>query len=246
LSGSPDFTFSPASTQRLTGNLSDLQPRAQLYITAGAFDLPLTFALDTTLLTDGYHQLTAVAYEGSNVRTQTRISQTVLVQNTPLSATLSLGLNASNVAVEAVLPFSVVANSSNVTAIELFSTGGSLGTVAGQPTANFLVSGTNLDIGLHPFYALVTASTGAQYRTQTLWLRLVGPDSPFPLSLIRPPPALSWPATAGRSYDILTFSNLANPFQLQASVVPTNSLGLWTDTNGLRQQQFYQVRTSSP
>ncbi len=246
LSGSPDFNFNLAGQQQLKSNLPDLQPRAQLYITAGAFDLPLTFALDTTRLTDGFHQLTAVAYEGSNVRTQTRITQTVRVQNTALSATLSLGLGASNVAVEAVLPFSVAANSSNVTAIELFSTGGSLGAVAGQQTAEFFVSGTNLDVGLHPFYALVTPSTGAPYRTQTLWIRLVGPDSSFPLSFAKPPPRVSWPATAGRSYDILTASNLANPFQVQTTVIPTNSLGLWTDPNGLRQQQFYQVRTSSP
>ncbi len=59
----PSFT-SGGST--LTANLSDLEPRNHLYVTAGASSLSLTFPLDTTTLPDGYHTLTAVAYEGSN------------------------------------------------------------------------------------------------------------------------------------------------------------------------------------
>jgi uncharacterized protein (TIGR03790 family) len=247
LSGSSTFNFSPAGPQTLDSNLPDLQPRAHLYVTAGATNLPLTFSLDTTALADGFHELTAVAYEGSNVRTQTRAAQTVRIANTPLSAVFTLpsyATNVTNVAVEAVLPFSVVANSGGVTNIELFSTGGSLGSVAGQSTANFSVSGTNLDVGLHPFYALVSASNGGQYRTETKWIRLLGPDAPFTISLTTPPPRVAWPATAGRSYDILSAPALASPFQLEATVTPASPFGLWTDTNGIRTQQFYSVRTS--
>ncbi len=245
LSGSSTFTFTPSGTAKLDSNLPDLQPRAHLYVTAGTTSLPLTFTLDTTTLADGFHELTAVAYEGSNVRTQTRAVQTVRIQNTPLSALFTLlSFDATNVAVEAVLPFSVVANSASVATIELFSTGGSLGSVAGQSTATFFVSGTNLDVGLHPFYALVSASNGSQYRTETKWIRLSGPDAPFSVSLTTPPPQVAWPATAGRSYDILSAPELATPFRLDATVTPTNSLGLWTDTNGIGTQQFYRVRTS--
>jgi len=245
LSGSSTFTFLPSGFQALDGNFPDLQPRAHLYVTAGATSLPLTFALDTTLLADGFHELTAVAYEGSNVRTQTRVAQTVCITNRPLSAILTLlSFDATNVAVEAVLPFSVVANSTNVATIELFSTGGSLGLVAGQSSASFSVPGTNLDVGLHPFYALVTASNGNQYRTETKWIRLVSPDVPSTLSITAPPPRLAWPATAGRSYDILSAPDLASPFQPVGTVTPATPFGLWTDTNGIGTQQFYRVRTS--
>lgn len=250
LSGSPTFAFSPSGAQKLDSNLADLQPRAHLYVTAGVTNLPLTFTLDTTALADGFHELTAVAYEGSNVRTQTRAAQTVRIQNTPLSALFTLALyatNVTNVAAEAVLPFSVVANSSNVATIELFSTGGSLGVVAGQSSANFSVPGTNLGVGLHPFYALVRAADGGQYRTETKWIRLLGPDAPFTVSLTTPPSRLAWPATAGRSYDILSAPDPANPFglwKLDATVTPASPFGLWTDTNGIGTEQFYSVRTS--
>ena len=244
LSGSPTFTFIPSGPQALNSNLSDLEPRAHLYVTAGATSLPLTFPLDTTTLADGFHELTAVAYEGSNVRTQTRVAQTVRITNSPLSAVFTLLLDATNVAVEAVLPFSVVASSTNVATIELFSTGGSLGVVTNQSSASFAVPGTNLDVGLHPFYALVTASNGNRYRTETKWIRLLGPDAPFSVSITAPPPRLAWPATAGRSYEILSAPDPASLFQPVASVTPTTPFGVWTVTNTIGTQLFYRVRTS--
>ena len=61
----------PSSAVALTQNLADLRPRNHLYVTAGASRLDLDFTLDTRTLADGYHELTAVAYEGSHVRTQT-------------------------------------------------------------------------------------------------------------------------------------------------------------------------------
>ena len=144
----------------------------------------------TTNQPDGYHELTAVAYEGSHVRTQKRVAQTVRLQNTPLSAVFTTLYGGSNTLVGATLQFSVVANTNNIAKIELFSTGGSLGSVANQSNATFSVAGTNLDLGLHPFYALVTGSDGKQYRTETRWIRLIGPDSPFSLSLKALPPVL--------------------------------------------------------
>jgi uncharacterized protein (TIGR03790 family) len=244
LSGSSSlyFNISPAGAHPFQDNLGDLRPRAHLYLSAGTTNLPLSIALNTTLLANGYHELSAVAYEGSHVRTQKRITQTVLIQNGPLSATFTTPYASSNLAVEASLPFTVVANTNTVTKIELFSTGGALTNVTGQSSATFTVAGTNLNLGLHPFYALVTTSSGQQYRTATKYLRLVGPDTPFTVSITAPPPTLSWPGTAGRSYDILATTNVATPFQLRATVVPTNSPAYWSDTNGNR--RFYRVRTS--
>lgn len=244
LSSTPTFLLLPSATNRLDANLSDLQPRNHLYLTAGANNLAFSFPFDTTALPDGYHELTAVAYEGSHVRTQTPVRQTVRVQNTPLAAAFSVLPADTNAAVEATLQFSVAANTSAVASIELFSTGGSLGVVSNQASATFSVAGTNLDLGLHPFYAVVTAGDGAQYRTETKWVRLLGLEAPFPLAVASPPPALSWPAVAGRRYDILSTDSLTNAFQVRDQVTPTNGIGQWTDFNAGSAARYYRVRTS--
>ena len=49
--------INPAGPQALDDNVSDLQPRNHLYLTAGATNLSLTFPLDTTTLSDGSHEL---------------------------------------------------------------------------------------------------------------------------------------------------------------------------------------------
>ena len=154
-------------------NLSDLQPRNHLYVTAGTGNLALTFPLDTTALTDGYHKLTAVAYEGSSVRTETAATLPVVVQNTALTATLTL-LDLTNQApVQGSYHIEVAANTNTVSLITLFSTGGALETATNESSVIFQVEGTNLWAGLHPFYAVVETSDGLRYRTQTQCVRLL-------------------------------------------------------------------------
>ncbi|HKW27997.1 MAG TPA: TIGR03790 family protein, partial [Verrucomicrobiae bacterium] len=156
----------------LTQNLSDLQPRNHLYVTGGAASLNVTFPLDTTTLADGYHSLTAVAYEGSDARTQTQVTVPVQIQNTSLTATLTL-LDLTNQApAQGIYHLQVAANTNDVSLITLFSTGGALSTATNVSTAIFQVNGTNLWAGLHPFYALVVTADGLQYRTQTQWVQL--------------------------------------------------------------------------
>jgi uncharacterized protein (TIGR03790 family) len=245
LSGSATFSLTPAGANRLDDNLPDLRPRNHLYVTAGLTSLPLTFAFDSTAQADGYHELTAVGYEGSHVRTQKRFSQNVRIQNSLLSAVFATVVGAET-ALDSVLQFSVTANTNNISKIELFSTGGSLGSVTGQSTANFSVTGTNLGVGLHPFYALVTASTGKQYRTDTKWIRLsTTAVAPFALSITAPPPTLTWPAVAGRRYDILSSTNIAIPFQLRASITASSSVAQWTETNPAAPRRFYRVQTAN-
>ncbi|HEV2327804.1 MAG TPA: TIGR03790 family protein [Verrucomicrobiae bacterium] len=161
--------FYPSPLQaRLTENLSNLESRNHLYVTAGASRLALTFPLATTNLADGYHQLTAVAYEGSNVRTETQTSVPVQIQNTPLSATLTvLGVTNSTVPVGGAFQIQVTANTNNVSLITLFSTGGAFATVTNESIAMFQVAGTNFWAGQIPFYAIVQTSSGLQFRTQT-------------------------------------------------------------------------------
>jgi hypothetical protein len=157
----------------LRQNLSDLQPRNHLYVTAGASSLALTFPLDTTTLADGYHELTAVAYEGSDSRTQTHVTKPVQIRNSSLSATLTLLDLTSPAPVQGTYHIQVAANTNNVSLITLYSTGGALGTFTNQSTATFPVAGTNLWAGLHPFYAIVKTSGGLEYRTGTQWVQLV-------------------------------------------------------------------------
>jgi uncharacterized protein (TIGR03790 family) len=157
--------YAPQGT--LTENLSNLEPRNHLYVTAGAPSLALMFPLTTMNLADGYHLLTAVAYEGSDVRTETQTTVPVQIQNTSLSATLTLLDLTNSAPSEGIYHIQVTANTNTVSLITLYSTGGALGAVANVSSAVFQVAGTNLWAGLHPFYAVVQTSDGLAYRTQT-------------------------------------------------------------------------------
>ena len=241
ISGSSSFIIQDPGTNHLDDNVSDLQPRNHLYLTAGVTNLSLTFPLDTTTLSDGSHELTAVVYEGSHVRTQDRVSQNVRVQNTPLSATFATLAGASNTVLDFTLVFSVAANTNTISKIELFSTGGSVGVVSNLSSATFTMAATNLGIGLHPFYAVVTRTDGKQYRTEMKWIRIGGAEPPFWLTLTAPPPVITWPATAGRLYQVLNATNVTDTFQLRDSVTPSNFAGLWTETITGAPHQFYRI-----
>jgi uncharacterized protein (TIGR03790 family) len=172
LSGSPMFTINPAGQVALTNNLSDLVARNLLYIRAGLTNLGLTFALDTTTLANGYHQLDAVAYEGTHVHTQTRASVPVIVQNSSLNATMTLMDLPNPSPVHGTYHIQVTANTNTVSTISLYTTGGKLSSLTNQSNPTFVVNGSSLGVGLHPFYALVQTSDGLQYRTQTQSVRL--------------------------------------------------------------------------
>jgi hypothetical protein len=141
-------------------------------VTAGATNLGVSFGLDTTGLADGYHDLAAVAYEGSHVRTQTRIYLPVRIANSALSGTMT-ALDFTNAApVQGTYHVQVTANTNSVSAIRLYATGGLLNTVSNQASATFAVAGGSLGAGLHPYYAVIDTAGGKSYRTQTRWVRL--------------------------------------------------------------------------
>ena len=241
LSGS--FTINPTTTVRLEDNLNDLRPRNHLYVKSGLPNLALTFPFDTTTNADGYHELAAVAYEGSHVRTQKRITRNVRIQNNDWSATLTCLVGGTNTALEATLQFAVAADTGNITRIELFSTGGSLGASNNVANTIYSIPASYLGVGLHPFYAVVTRNDGKAYRTDTKWIRIVGDELPFNISTVDSLPTLVWPATAGRSYQVLSTTDLTNTFTLRAIVTPTNSMGLWSETNRTSPQRLYRVKT---
>ncbi len=238
LDTSTNLSATPTGTNPLADNVTDLRPRNHLYLSSGTNALSVSFACDTTLLPDGYHQLTAVAYQGTSVATQTKIVRNVVIQNTGLSATLAALPAGSNAALNHQLQFTVTANTNNISRIELFSTGGSMGAATNQVAAIFNLSAAYLGLGLHPFYALVTDQNGHRYQTQTVWYRIV---PTITITLTGNPPTLAWPAIVGRQYDVQSTTNLALAFQTVATITATNSVIQWpfTTTGGAG---FYRVR----
>jgi uncharacterized protein (TIGR03790 family) len=238
---SPNLLALPSGTNLLQDNLTDLRPRNHLYVSSGAASLVTAWVLDTTRFLDGFHQLTAVATEGTSVRTQTRISRNVRIQNTALTATFTPLLAGTNATLDMPLQFAVTASSTNIARIELFSTGGSVGVSSNQASVVFTVASAALGLGLHPFYALVTDTAGHQYQTQTDWIRLI---PSFLLSISSPPLTLSWPAIPGQGFDVLATTNLASPFQQVTSLVASSTVIQWPIPTPASTVSFYRVRLS--
>jgi uncharacterized protein (TIGR03790 family) len=231
--GSTNLDAAPTGTNTLDDNVRDLQPRAHVYLSSGAASLPVQFTIDTTRFADGFHDLTAVAYEGTSIRTQTRVEQTMQFHNTALSATFAALPATTN----GDLPFAIAANATNIPQIELFSTGGPVAVATNQAAAELAAPAATLGVGLHPFYAVVTDANGHQYQTSTIWEQLPA----LQLSVIGPPLALSWPAIAGRQYNILATTNLIGAFQSVGTVLATNAVAQWTIAAPPTGVVFYRV-----
>ena len=238
LNTATNLMVTPDGTNPLADNVNDLRPRNHLYLSSGADSLAVNFACDTTPLPDGWHQLTAVAYEGTSVETQTRVTRNVRIQNTSLTATLAALPAGTNATLDQQLQFTVTANASDISRIELFSTGGSVGVATNQTAAVFIVSAADLGLGLHPFYAVVTDQAGNRYQTQTVWYRIL---PTITLTLSGTPLMLTWPAIAGRQYEVQSTTNLTTDFETVATMVATNSIIQWPiSTTG--SAAFYRVQ----
>jgi len=233
LTGSTDLDPTPAGTYTLEDNINDLQPRAHIYLSSGVASLPVQFALDTTRFADGFHQLTAVAYEGTSVRTQTHAEETVQFRNTPLTAAFA----AIGAETNGDLLFDIAANATNIARIELFSTGGSIAVATNEQTAELAGSAATLGLGLHPFYAVVTDADGHQFQTPTIWEQVPA----LQLSVIGTPQMLTWPAIGGRQYNILAATNLNGTFHTVGTVLATNAQAQWTIPASAANATFYRV-----
>ena len=67
LTSSTNLQTTPSGTNPLADNVNDLRPRNHLYVSSGLNSPAVNFACDTTQWPDGWHQLTAIAYEGTSV-----------------------------------------------------------------------------------------------------------------------------------------------------------------------------------
>jgi hypothetical protein len=229
---STDLDAMPAGTNALDDNYPDLQPRAHVYLSSGATSLAVQSSLDTTRFADGFHTLTMVAYEGTSVRTQTRVQETVQFRNTTLSATFT----AMSAATNGDVLFGVAANATNIAQIQLFSRGGCVAVASNQAAAELAAPAATLGVGLLPFYALVTDSEGHQYKTQTVWEQIPA----LQLSLVAPQ-TLSWPAISGRQYTIESATNLAGAWQEAGTLLATSAQAQWTIPAEPGAAAFYRV-----
>jgi hypothetical protein len=175
LLGSSRLALNPATNATLTANLSDLQPRDHLYVGCGTTNLAGTISLDTRLLADGTHELTAVAYEGTSVRSQTRATTTVIVSNSPLSAIFTRLDMPDSTPASGTYHVQVQAGPGPAAVIHLMSTGGEIGVSSNTPLATFAVDAVFLGAGRHPFYAITEMPDGRKYQTAKQWVRLTGP-----------------------------------------------------------------------
>jgi hypothetical protein len=229
---STHLTVMPAGNYFLEDNLPDLEPRAHVYLSSGATSLALQSSLDTTRFADGFHTLTIVAYEGTSVRTQTRVQETLQFRNTTLSATFTTMSPATN----GDLQFGVAASATNIAQIQLFSRGGCVAVSSNQATAELAAPASTLGVGLLPFYAVVTDSAGHQYQTQTVWEQIPALE----LSVISAQ-TLSWPAIAGRQYTIESATNLPGAWQEAGTVLATNAPAQWTIPGMPGGAAFYRI-----
>jgi uncharacterized protein (TIGR03790 family) len=241
LTASPDLLALPAGTNTLEDNLSDLRPRNHLYVSAGLGSLPISFTLDTTQFSDGFHELTLIGYEGTSVRTQTRVSRTVRVKNASLSASLLPQILGTNVTLNTPLNISVIANTNAVATIELFSSGGAIGIVSNQQSVAFSVPSVMLGLGLHPFYAIVTDAFGNQFRTQTVLIRIV---PSFQVNISGQPLVLSWGSVPGLTYGILSSTNLSGAFQKAGTVTASGTNAQWAVPSPTKSQTFFRIQLS--
>ena len=81
LTSSPGLGSDPGSASVLQDNLVELSPRTDFTIRAGLPTLACNLAVDTASLTDGSHELTAVAYDESESQTEIRITLPVEIRN---------------------------------------------------------------------------------------------------------------------------------------------------------------------
>ncbi|MBI3880774.1 MAG: TIGR03790 family protein [Verrucomicrobia bacterium] len=241
--------ITPASNLALDENLTDLEPRNHLYLSAGTTNQTLTLALVTTNLPDGAHELAAVAYEGTHVWTQTRASAPVQIKNSALTASLAITNADATTAVEGTFTLGVAASATNITLIELFSAGGLVAAVTNQASTVFNLGGSTFGLGRVPFYAVITDASGQQFRTTNFVTRFVGRESAIPIQIFGPAPVqLLWPGIAGRLYDVLAADAMTNSFAFRETLTASNSVNtFWPETNVLNTniaQRFYKVRVT--
>lgn len=152
----------PDSAGNFTNNSHVMSARATVFLSEGRTNLVGAYSLNTATLADGPHELMAVAYEGTAVRTQGRTEMPFVVNNHTASCTITspadrasflLGTSVT-VYVEA-----AAAGGGSVSTVQCYVEGKLLASTGTAPYV-FTFSTTNYGVGLVGIQAKSVSSNG--------------------------------------------------------------------------------------
>ena len=173
INNAPGSTLSGSYTGKLTSNNDVMSARGTLFISAGSTNLTSPYTLDTTLLSDGPHELHVVAYDGSGLRTQGHQTIPFTVDNHDLSCTITDPLSIQNY--ERGQPItslvSATASPGSVTSVQ-FYVEGKLLSESTLPPHLFSWNTTNTGAGLIELKAQAFDSLGNRTYSETTSIRV--------------------------------------------------------------------------
>ncbi len=126
-----------------------LSARATVFLAAGRTNLSAAYTLSTTNLPDGPHTLTAVAYEGTAVKCQGRVSVSFIVDNNKSTCNITNPLAGATFLLGEDIPVHVYAApeiGTSITGVDLFAEGKWVASTGAPPYA-FQVPCTNYGVG---------------------------------------------------------------------------------------------------
>jgi uncharacterized protein (TIGR03790 family) len=165
----------PGFTDHFNDNSNVLSARATIFLSEGRTNLVGTYSLVTTNLADGPHELTAVVYEGTAVRTQGRVTIPFVVDNNAVACAITNPPTGGT----ALLSESVTAyvQASSVTSVEFYVEGKRLASTNAIPYV-FSFAATNYGVGSVTLQAKAYASTGESVLSSNVTVTIL-PDYDF-------------------------------------------------------------------
>lgn len=147
-------------TDNLNDNADVLTARGAVFLAQGLTNLTGAFDLTTTNLSDGPHVLTAVAYEGSAVRTQGRTTVPFIVENNEAVCMITNPVSGSTVLLgETVTAQGYASADAPVTAVTFYAEGKQVAVTGSAPFA-FSLETTNYGVGRLDLQAEAVAANG--------------------------------------------------------------------------------------
>lgn len=144
-------------TNKFVDNAGVMSARATVFLSEGETNLSAGYSLNTANLSDGPHELTAVAYEGTAVKTQGRITIPFIVDNNTNTCAITNPPTGGT----ALLSESVTAyvQAPSATSVEFYVEGKLLASTHATPYV-FLFAATNYGVGTVNLQAKAFASGG--------------------------------------------------------------------------------------
>ena len=150
----------PGFSDNFNDNSDVLSARATLFLAEGFTNLVASYSLDTTTLADGPHELTAVGYEGSAVRTQGRMTLPFVVDNHAAACAITSPPSASTFLLGETITAQVFAVAGGTVTSVSFYAEGKLAAVTGSAPFVFSLETTNYGVGRLDLQAGAAATNG--------------------------------------------------------------------------------------